>query len=232
VFFLSRFIGTALAGRSGQLLRDGYFAYAALGLILLSLIMTALNIFGRQLRTEQQTGTFETLLTTPTPPWLILVGSSFYELLFSAVASLFELALAIGVFGLRIRFAVAPDGVALLATLASLCIFSAFGIMYAAVVVVFKGGGAVMGLVSGGIALVGGVYYPTTVFPGPLRLLAQAFPLAQSTNVIRETLLFGQLPLAQVGILCAYAVVLVPLALWLFDRGMHRARRQGTLAQY
>jgi ABC-2 type transport system permease protein len=232
VFFLSRFIGPALAGRSGQMLRDGYFAYAALGLILLSLLMTALNIFGRQLRTEQQTGTFETLLTTPTPPWLILVGSSCYELLFAAAAGLIELVIAIGVFGLHIRFAVAPDGIALLATLASLGIFSAFGIIYAAVVVVFKGGTAVMGLVNGGMALVGGIYYPTSVFPVPLRLIAEAFPLAQSANVLRDTLLFGELPLAQVGILCAYAVVLVPLALWLFDRGMHRARRQGTLGQY
>jgi ABC-2 type transport system permease protein len=231
VYFLSRFMGPSIASRSAQL-RDGYFDFAALGLILLSVIMTALNIFGRQLRTEQQTGTLEALFTTPTPPWLILVGSSSYELLFAALEGIVMLVLAIAIFGLRIQFSVAPDAVALASVLASVGIFASFGILYAAVVVVIKGGTAVMGLLTSGMALVGGVYYPTSVFPGPLRLLAEAFPLAQSTNVLRSTLLFGQLPLAQVGILYAYAVVLVPLSFWLFSRAVRRARRQGTLGQY
>ena len=142
------------------------------------------------------------------------------------------LVLAIAIFGLRIQFSVAPDAVALASVLASVGIFASFGILYAAVVVVIKGGTAVMGLLTSGMALVGGVYYPTSVFPGPLRLLAEAFPLAQSTNVLRSTLLFGQLPLAQVGILYAYAVVLVPLSFWLFSRAVRRARRQGTLGLY
>lgn len=231
VYYLSRFMGPSISAQSAQL-RDGYFAFASLGLILLSLVMTALNIFGRQLRTEQQTGTFEALLTTPTPPWLILVGGCCYELLFATVAAVVTLVLAIAVFGLRIRFAVAPDAIAFLAILASVGIFSALGILYAAVVVVFKGGTAVMNLLTGGMALVGGVYYPTSVFPGPIRVLAQAFPMAQSANVVRETFLFGELPLAQLGFLWAYAVALVPLAFWLFNRAVRRARRQGTLGQY
>jgi ABC-2 type transport system permease protein len=231
VYFLSKFMGPSIADRSGQL-QEGYFAFAAMGLTLLSLVMTALNIFGRQLRTEQQTGTFEALLTTPTPPWLILLGSSCYELLFAVAASAVTLVLAITVFGMQIRFELAPDCVAVLTVVVSVCIFSALGILYAAVVVVFKGGTAAMGLITGGMALIGGVYYPTSVFPSALRVLAQLFPLAQSANLVRQTLLLGELPLAQLGVLFCYAVVLVPIALWLFSRAVRRARRQGTLGQY
>jgi ABC-2 type transport system permease protein len=232
VYFLSRFMGHAISGLGGHLLTDGYFDYAAPALILLALLMTALGIFGRQLRTAQQTGTLETLLTTPTPPWLILVGGSCYELLFAAAAGLVTLALAMGAFGLRIRFALAPDGVALLAALGALGVFSAFGMLYAAFVVVFKGGTAVLSLLSAGVALVGGIYYPISVFPTALRILAEAIPLAQSVNIVRETLLFGEVPLAQLGILWVYTVVLVPLSLVVFGRAVRRARRQGTLGQY
>jgi ABC-2 type transport system permease protein len=120
----------------------------------------------------------------------------------------------------------------LLILVASLAVFAAFGIFYAAFVVVFKRGDMIMSLFTAIMGLGGGVFFPTSVLPSGLRPLAQAFPLTQASNLLRDTLLFHRLPLGQVGELCATAVILLPPSLWLFGRAVRRARKVGTLGQY
>lgn len=231
VYFLSRLLGHAFTHASPEL-RQGYFAYAAVGVSLLAVLSVVLVTFAMKLRQDQQTGTFETVIASPTPPWLMVLASSSYDLIYSACAGIVTILLAMGIFGLRLHGSPASFALAFLILLASLGLFAAFGILYASYVVVFKRGDTIMSMLTAVMGLGGGVFYPTSLLPPVLRSIAQAFPLTQATTLLRDALLLHQLPLAKTAELCATAVVLLPPSLWLFGRAVDRARHVGTLGQY
>lgn len=231
VYFLSRFLGRAFVHSSPEL-RQGYFAYAAVGVSLLAVLSVALSTFASKLRQDQQTGTFETVIASPTPPWLMVLASSSYDLMYSACAGVVTILLAVALFGLRLHGTAATYGLALLILAASLGVFAAFGILYASYVVVFKRGDTMMSIITAVMGLAGGVFYPASLLPPVARWLAQAFPLTQAATLLRATLLFHQVPLAKTLWLCVTAVVLLPPSLWLFDRAVDRARQVGTVGQY
>lgn len=231
VYFLSRFLGRAFVHGSPQL-RQGYFAYAAIGVSLLAVLSVALGTFASKLRQDQQTGTFETVIASPTPPWLMVLASSSYDLMYAACAGIVTILLSMAIFGLRLHATAATYGLALLILVASLGVFAAFGILYASYVVVFKRGDTMLSIITAVMGLAGGVFFPASILPPLVRSLAQAFPLTQTATLLRATLLFHQIPLAKTGELCATAVILLPPSLWLFDRAVDRARHTGTVGQY
>jgi ABC-2 type transport system permease protein len=106
------------------------------------------------------------------------------------------------------------------------------GVAVAAFTVLFKRTTALLGMVISGLALLGGVYFPIDVFPEPLQTLANALPFTWGLDVLRGSLLGGNVdPLQLVGLLGS-ALVLLPPALLGFTLAIGRARRTGSLAQY
>ncbi|MHB1505685.1 MAG: ABC transporter permease [Sulfobacillus sp.] len=104
-------------------------------------------------------------------------------------------------------------------------------------------------LVQGLLAtLLAGTYYPVTVLPRPLQWLACLIPHTYAFDALRRLLdpgaHFGQamLPLQQVLpwppllvdalALGAMTLILVPLGLLLYGRGIEKARRDGTLTRW
>jgi ABC-2 type transport system permease protein len=231
VYFLAKIVNGApsLAGAGGK---AGYFGYAVVGLTLLNVLSVALITFSDRLRTDQTTGTLEAVLATPTPSWLAILASASYELLYAAVSAAVLLLAAVGIFGLRFNVDLGGVALAIVALLVSVVAFASLGVGYAAFVMVFKKGSNFLNLAGGGLALFSGVYFPTALLPGPIRLLARALPLTQGITVMRSILLAGQYPWGQIGILAVTGAVLLPISLFLLDRAVNRARRGGTLGQY
>ncbi|HLI23465.1 MAG TPA: ABC transporter permease [Acidimicrobiales bacterium] len=232
VFYLSRLVHPSLAGEGAAALRAGYFPFAVVGLGLLTILTVALITFAARLRTDQTTGTLEALMATPTSPSLIILASASYELLYSTVSAALMFVLAIGIFGLR--FDVKPLGIPLLvvALVASVLVFAAVGVAFAAFIIVFKKGGSLLTFGGGALSLLGGVYFPVSLLPGPVAAVARALPLTQAANIFRDILLFGKVPYLATGYLALSAVVLLPLGLWIFESAIRRSRRAGTLGQY
>ena len=86
--------------------------------------------------------------------------------------------------------------------------------------------------VQGVLLLASGVYYPVSVLPGPLQLLARVSPLTYTLDAVRATLLDGRGVAAvapELGLLLGMGVVLVPLGLGVFALGERRAKRLGLL---
>ena len=78
------------------------------------------------------------------------------------------------------------------------------------------------------IAVVSGVFYPTTVFPGPIRLLAQVLPTTHAFNLLKSTV--GGSPWsaeAFSGTLAFWLVLGVAFTNW----ALKRARREGKLVK-
>ncbi|WP_139977462.1 ABC transporter permease [Nocardioides litoris] len=209
----------------------GFFPFVVVGSAVLAITQAGLSSFTTKMREEQTTGTLEVVLATPNSPSVMILASGVYQQLQSLVqASL--LVLVAMLVGLRISGSPA----AALATVAGLAglvlVFASLGVLVAAFTIVFKRGNALGGLITAMLGLLGGVYFPVELLPGPLRLLAGALPFTWGVDALRASLLFGRVEWANlVGVLTA-AAVLLPLSLWLFRAAVDAARRDGSLGHY
>jgi len=98
-----------------------------------------------------------------------------------------------------------------------------------------KRGEVLVMLISSASALLGGVFFPTGSLPEALKPFSAALPIAWTTDGVRRVLLAGEgivdvLP--HIQILSLFAVVLLPLGLWIFRVALRAARREGTLVQF
>ncbi len=229
-YFLSRLID---GGRlpSDADLSQGYFAFAAVGLAVLRMAQTALNSFSSRLRTEQTTGTFETLLSSPVSPSVVALGSAAFDLLRATVGGSVTVLVAM-LFGLRLHVGAGMLLSVVVGLPALIATFAAVGVVVAAFAVVFKQVTALLGMVTAVLALLAGVYFPVGILPGPLETLANLLPFTWGIDVLRAGLLRGELAAGRLALLVGFAVVALPLALALFGRAVDFARRRGTLTQF
>jgi ABC-2 type transport system permease protein len=230
LYFLGRLVGHRVAVEHGGL-HGGYFAFAVLGTTLLALFTVSLTAVANRLRTDQTTGTLEVLFTMPQRPALTVLASSSYQISFSLVTALLTVLLALAM-GMHLFTSPVSVLVALATLGGSLVFFGSLGILFAAFVIVFKRGEALTALGTSALSLLGGVYFPLSILPGPLRSLADAVPFTWAVATLRAALLADQRWWGRLAELWAAGAVLAGISLWLFEASLRHARRRGTLGQY
>lgn len=211
---------------------DNYFAFVVIGLAMVGLVNRIFASFATIIRTEQTTGSLEALLMTPRPSTLILFGSASYEFVRGLVQMAVFITIGVVVFGLHLTPTPESALLALLVLATTLVLFAAVGLMTAALVIVVKQAVAVLHMVGFVIAVLGGVYVPVEFLPGPLSILGQLFPFAWSLELLRGALLDGSADPIKFGALLLSAILLIPVAVWVLNWALDRARSQGSLAQY
>ena len=229
-YFLGRVVDDARPDIAG--VDQGYFAFVVFGLALLTWLATALTSFSSTLRSEQVTGSLEALLATPPSPAILIIGTSAYSFIRSTILAVLYILFAVVVFGLRFSTHPAAIVTALFALFASLVLFSALGVILAAMTLIFKQTSALVGLATSGLALLGGVYFPLTVLPTPVRFLAELLPFTWALDVLRSALLRGDIDWVRIVELGVSTLVLMPVALWTLEKALQYARGAGSLGQY
>ena len=119
--------------------------------------------------------------------------------------------------------------------LVSLVVAVAMGIAAAALQVRLQKGSAVVWLFSSLAWLLTGMTFPVSVLPPWLQKLAALIPVTHSLDGLRMAMVKGaswSALAAPLAALLAFAVLLLPLSLWLFGRALRRARIEGTLSFY
>jgi ABC-type multidrug transport system permease subunit len=229
-YFLSRLVDPSQLPTDVDL-SHGYFSYAAVGLVVLTMVQSSLTSFTTKLRTEQTAGTFETLLSSPVSPSAVVLGSAAFELGRALLGGVVTLVLA-SFFGLRLELGVGSVVGLVVGLPALLVTFASMGVVVAAVAVVVKQVTALLGLVTAALGLLAGTYFPIELLPGPLQVAANLLPFTWGIDVLRAALLRGELATGRLAELVGFAVVALPLSLWLFRLGVDQARRSGTLTQF
>jgi ABC-2 type transport system permease protein len=231
-FAITFFLGRAFAGAdllARPELKDGYFAFAAVGLVMLFVIDACVSGPTERLRQDQQSGTLEMLASTPVAPRQLLFGGTAYRLTRALLNCGAGLLAAVVVFGLRptitfpglIAVAVALVGVILVA--------GAIGTVIAAAALTVRRTGVLTTAANTAIGLSAGLYYPTVVLPHGLREPAEASPVTWAVDLMRAGMLDGRLDgLRAVGLLVC-GPMLVALATLVFERAFTAARRNGDL---
>ncbi len=231
-YFFARMIGQStipsLAPYGGE-----YFPFVLVGVAFSSYLDVSIRSFADTIRSAQVLGTLEALITTPTSPWQIVLLSTVYS--FVSTSLRVVLTLAIGVFVFDVNFTNSNWPGALLVLALSIVCFSFLGIMSASAVLAFKRADPSGWMVQGLSYLLGGVYYPISVLPGWIQIVAQALPITHSLEAMRKTLLMGasldQVLPSLLGLL-VFALVAGPTSIVLFWLALKRVRREGSLGHF
>ena len=208
-----------------------YFAYAAVGVIILQVLQSTLDV-PTTVRQELVAGTFERMAVSPFGPVASILSLFLFPLVTAVVTMLVTLALTALVFGLdptweRVPLAVPVAAVGALA-------LGAIALLFVAMVVRFKQApGAAYVLAA--ISLVAGFYFPATLLPAWIRWSSDVQPFTPAVDLLRH-LLVGQ-PLhgsawADVAKLVGFSAVLLPLGVAAVTIAIERSRRLGTLTEY
>ncbi|MEP6918046.1 MAG: ABC transporter permease [Acidobacteriota bacterium] len=229
------FVSNALQPMMAQSIHEQgsqYFAFLIVGMLTYGFIATAVGALHASLSSDISTGALEAVLSTPTPlPVLMMgmIGQAFTHTAFRSAVLL----LAAWALGAQLVWSAALVSLAILALL--VIAYTGLGIFAASLVLAFKTTGPVPSAILGVSALLGGVYYPTSVIPSWLQHLSALLPLTYGLRALRQSLLHGA-PLStlasDVSILTAFAVVLLGSSLIVFSGALKYAKKQGTLAHY
>lgn len=208
-----------------------YFTYVVVNLAFMLLLNAALQAVPAAIRRDQVAGTLEAMLASPSPMLTIVIGSALWPVAFGAMQVVAYI-LAAWAFGLQVSHV---DG-ALLAEFLALGIvcMAAIGALFSAVVIAFKQQPPYRMMAGTAAALLGGVLFPVSLLPMPLRWVSWMLPLTHALRGLRAAMA-GAPPstVAPDAIwLAAAAAALVPLALVVLNSSLRYAKRDGSLSTF
>ncbi len=227
-YYLSRAIGPGFRPEGVD-----YFPFLLVGTGFYTFLVMGINAFLGIVQEAQHTGTLEVLMTTSTPPPVLVFLSAISAFAGNTVQLLFYLGAGLLLFG-------APLGhVNILGCLVvfflSLTVAVAIGIFAAALQLAIQKGSALVWLLGSGAWFMTGTLFPVASLPKPLRILAELIPITHSLDGMRLALLRGadfSLLAHEIGVLGFFTLVLLPCSLWIFSHTLRRARLEGTLSFY
>lgn len=226
-FFISRTFDHASVPELGG--APSYFAFAAVGAAMATVINAAAAATAVNIRQEQLTGTLEAMASQPVSPAGLAVGMSSLPFVTAGLRAGSYLLIAALLLGLDLSQANLGGALAVLAM--SGVTLSSLGIGSAAMVMVVKRGDVVAGFGAFAIGLLSGAFFPISVLPGFLQPLAEVLPTRFSFDGLRAALFGGEWA-DDVLTLAIFAVVLLPLAILSFAAALRAARRAGSIAEY
>ena len=163
---------------------DAYFSYAAVGVIILQVLQSTLDI-PVAVRQELVAGTFERMAVSPFGPVWSILALFLFPLALAVVTMLVTLALGVVVFGLDARWSTVPLAVPV--ALVGAMALGAIALLFAAMVVRYKQApGAAYVLAA--ISLVAGFYFPPSLLPWWLSWASEVQPFTPAVDLLRHLL--------------------------------------------
>lgn len=231
LYFISRAVQPIMADSIRLEGRD-YFAFLIVGLVTYLLIATVANGLHGALSSEISSGALEAMLATPTRLWAIVVGEMGQGFSWTLVRATLMLVTA-WAFGAHILWDRALAAVVIVGLI--LLAYLPIGIVAGAMILAFRTTAQSTTVVLSLSALLGGVYYPTSVIPSWLARVSDFIPLTYGLRALRRALIEGA-PLSALApdllALTAFGIVLSLVSIVMFGWSVGHARRVGTLAQY
>jgi len=231
-YFVAKLFGSAQIP-SLQPYGGNYFSFVLIGLAFSTYQSIGLTAFAQSIRQEQYMGTLEALLVTRVPIGHLLISSAAWDFLYASLQILVYFGVGIFVFGMVMSNVQFLSAIVFL--ILTLTAFMSFGILAAAFILRFKRGNPVTWLLVTLSELLGGVFFPVEILPPWLQKLAQFLPMSHALWGLRGALLTGQ-TLQELSLhayaLAGFTVVFLPMGIFLFNRALRSAQKDGSLGQY
>jgi ABC-type polysaccharide/polyol phosphate export permease len=225
-FYISRLVRVDAFPAPGS-----YFAYAAVGVIILQVLQSTLDV-PTTVRQELVAGTFERMAVSPFGPVASILSLFLFPLISAVVTMLVTLALTALVFGLHPTWARVP--LAIPVAVVGAVALGSVALLFVAMVVRFKQApGAAYVLAA--ISLVAGFYFPATLLPGWIRWASDVQPFTPSVDLLRNLVVGTPLPdpvWEELLKIVVFPAVMFPLALLALRAAVRYSRRRGTITEY
>jgi ABC-2 type transport system permease protein len=208
-----------------------YFAFLLVGIVALPVLTAAMTV-AQFVRQELVAGNFERVLVSPTGPLVGILAMLLFPVAFALLLSAISMVLGIVLFGVHVDLGGVP---ATLGVITLGCVaFAAIGLLFVATLIAFKSSAGVTWVIAG-LGLVGGVYFPLSLFPGWIRWAGNVQPLSPTIELLRH-LLVGT-PLVHPAWvdwlrLGGFAAALLPVSIYALSQGLKLSRGQGTIMEY
>jgi ABC-2 type transport system permease protein len=209
-----------------------YFGFVVLGAVCFSLASSCATALPTALDGAIGRGTLEAILGTPARLTAICGGLMGYGVLWALLRASILLVVAI-LLGADIVWRAAPAGLGVL--ILTMLSYVGLGLIFSALVLLFRTTGPIPTLVLTASMFLGGVYYPTSAIPSWIRDVAEFLPLTYGLRALRRMVLRGETVgsvAPDIVMLTGMTMVLVATGVGLFYLALSRARRNGTLSSY
>ena len=210
-----------------------YLEFVAIGIAVSVFVQLGLGRVAAAFRAEQLMGTLESMLTTPTSPSTIQLGSVVFDLVYVPIRTACFLVVMALAFGIDLQVG------GLLPAVVLLLVFIPFvwglGVLGAAAILTFRRGGGLAGIVGTLLGLASGAYFPLTLFPDWAEALAEANPIAILLDGLRGLLLGGDgwgSILPDLALLAPVSAASLALGILAFRVALARERGRGTIGLY
>ena len=226
-YFLSKLVNVASFPT-----HQSYFSFVVIGMVILSVLQSTIGI-ASTLRGELVAGTFERLILSPFGPIPAMVSMMFFPFVMSLISAVILLALASFVFGVDLRWDTAALAVPVM--LLGTGVFTSFGMLMAALTLVFKRATSGLGLVLTVISLTSGLYFPVALLPGYLQWISEVQPFTPAVDLLRNLLVGTPLSgtaAADVAKMVGFLIIMIPAGLLALRAGLRHAQRRGTIMEY
>lgn len=231
-YFISQTVGTAVNPYLQPYDTD-YFHFALLGVAFYPFINLSISSLADVVGRYQHNGTLEMLFLSPTSILTTLSLSTLWGYCWALLQALGYLLVATFFFQAYINWS--NLFAALLIVLLAVAANIGLGFINAGFVLVTKRPSPLVNVMALSTNLLAGLYFPVEVLPAWLRGLSYLLPATYSLNALRRTML-QETSLFAVGrellILSSFALVLLPLGLFIFHYAIRWAKRDGSLTQY
>jgi ABC-2 type transport system permease protein len=207
-----------------------YFDFAAAGTIVAVVVGATTVAIGNRVREEQLTGTLEAVFMQPLSTPEVALGLVGVPFVFAIVRAFFYTAIAAVWLGLYVT-QTSWTGVVLMLLLTGAAM-AVLGIAVGAVVLVFKRGQFLMGVLVFAMGLVSGSVFPVSVLPGWLQPVGEVVPTRFAFDGFRNALFRGGSWNNDALGLLLFATVGLPVAIALFGAALSWSKRTGSLTKY
>jgi ABC-2 type transport system permease protein len=187
-YFLTIVLAYRVAGRT---VVDGYqtLGYLLVGTVGVILWQTNLWASGYAIESERYEGTINSLFLTPASRAAVVSGYALGSVFFTILPN----TIVIGVLALLMNIQTnVQDPLAVCVSVLALCLATyALGFALAGVFVLSRRANLLANFLQSPIYLLSGMLVPISALPGPMRWLADVFPLSAGMNALRQSLLAG-----------------------------------------
>lgn len=218
---------------------ENYFTFVLIGLAVNQYMQTTLNVYLRTMHNIYWSNWLELILTSPMRLKTFFSGVMTWTYLYATMNVAFYFIIGIFVFGAEFTFpatawVVIPILVLLIISLSGIGLISASMFMLVNAKGDIEPIGWGVATISG---LVAGVYFPPKYLPAPVQLISKILPQTYAIDAIRRILLNSegisshsiQLTIAY---LIIFSIILLPLGIFMFNMGIRKAEKDGTLARW
>jgi ABC-2 type transport system permease protein len=229
--YLAAGLGSAGGAAPGRLDLQRAQLYLLIGALLWAYLSIVFMDVSFSVMWERWEGTIEYTFMAPIRRLTHLLGVCTFAIAYGLVRTLVVLGLSVPLFHLDLSHANGLTAVVVLVV--STLPLVGLGIVASVLPLLSPERGEQMTVaVQGVLLLASGVYYPVSVLPGPVQVLAWASPMTYTLDGIRAALIEGRglgAVASDLVALVVMGVVLVPLGLTLFGWAERRAKRLGLL---